>query len=132
EAAPERARERAGRRDGARRVPPDPPRNPDDARKAKEALDKGDLDEAAKQQEKARQELDRLARDLEQAAANSRDPREMAKQLARLQEDLRERLARETKDKPLDKLPAGRRSALEKQQEAIEKAAARLKVPQGD
>lgn len=127
-----KAKELADKTDAASRIAQKQPLKPDDAAEAKNALDKGNLDEALKQQEKARQELERLARDLEQAVADSRDPREMAKQLARLQEDLRDRLAQETKDKSLDKLPAERRTALEKQQETIEKAAARLKVPQGN
>jgi hypothetical protein len=127
-----RAKDLAEKTDAASRVAQTSPLNPDDASQAKDALDKGDLDEAARQQEKARQELERLARDLEQAAANSKDPREAAKQLARLQDDLRGRLAQETRDKPLDQLPAERRSALEKQQEAIEKATARLPVPEGE
>ncbi len=127
-----KARELADKTDAASRASETPPLNPKDAENAKNALDKGALNEAAKDQEKAARELDRLARDLEQAAANSRDPREMAKQLARLQEDLRQRVAQETKDKPLDQLPAERRAALERQQEAIEKATAKLKTPQGD
>lgn len=127
-----KAKELADKTDTASRIAQTAPLNPDDAAKAKDALDRGDLDEAAKQQEKARQELERLARDLEQAAADTKDPREMAKQLARLQEDLRNRVAQETKDKPLDTLPAERRAAFEKQQEAIERAAAKLKIPVGD
>ena len=127
-----KAKDLAEKTDAASRVAQAPPLNPEDADQAKNALDQGDLDEAARRQEKARQELERLARDLEQAAANSKDPREAAKQLARLQEDLRGRLAQETKDKPLDELPADRRAALEKQQQAIEKATARLPVSEGD
>ena len=127
-----KAKDLAEKTDAATRVAQTPPLKPDDAAEAKSALDKGNLDEAMKQQEKARQELERVARDLEQAAANSRDPREAAKQLARLQEDLRGRLAQETKDKPLDRVPAERRAALERQQEAIEKAASKLPIPKGD
>jgi hypothetical protein len=127
-----KAKDLADKTDAASRIAQTQPLKPDDAAEAKNALDKGDLDEAMRQQEKAKQELDRLARELEHAAANSRDPREAAKQLARLQEDLRGRLAQETKDKKLDQLPAERRAALEKQQEAIEKAAAKLKIPEGD
>src|SRR5262249_15124635 len=127
-----KAKELADKTDAASRIAQTQPLKPDDAAEAKNALDKGNLDEAMQRQEQARQELDRRARELDQAAADSRDPREAAKQLARLQEDLRGRLAQETKDKSLDKLPAERRAALEKQQEAIEKATSRLKVPQGD
>src|SRR5262249_9144171 len=52
-----------------------------------------------------------------------------AKQLERLQEDLRQRVADATKEAPLDKLPKDRREAFEKQQEAIRKAAQKLSVP---
>jgi hypothetical protein len=127
-----RAKELADKTDAASRIAQSAPLNPEDAAGAKAALDKGDLDEAAKLQEKFRQELERLARDLEQAAADSKDPREMARQLARLQDDLRNRVTQETKDKPLDQLPAERRAAFEKQQEAIERAASKLKTPTGD
>jgi hypothetical protein len=127
-----KAKELAEKTDAASRIAQTPPLKTDDADQARTALENGDLDEAAKQQEKARRELERLARDLEQSAANTRDPREAAKQLARLQDELRHRLGEETKDTPLDRLPAERRAALEKQQEAIERAAARLKLPAGD
>jgi hypothetical protein len=127
-----KAKALAEKTDTPTRIAQTPPLNPDDAQKAKDALDQGNTEEAAKQQEKLRQELERLARDLEQAAANSKDPREAAKQLARLQEELRNRLAQETKEKGLDKLPAERRASLEKQQEAIERATSKLKAPMGD
>jgi hypothetical protein len=127
-----KAKDLAEKTDAASRIAQTQPLNPEDADKPKQALDKGDLDEAAKEQEKLRQELERLARDLEQAAANSKDPREAARQLARLQDELRNRLAQETKNKPLDDLPAERRAAMEKQQEAIERAVSKLKTPDGD
>jgi hypothetical protein len=127
-----KAKELADKTEAPTRIAQTQPLNPDDAASAKDSLEKGNIDEALKQQEMARRELERLARDLEQAAANSRDPREAARQLARLQEDLRGRLAQETKDKPLDRVPAERRSALEKQQEAIQKAIERLKTPAGN
>ena len=127
-----KAKDLAAKTDTASRIAQSQPLKPDGAAEAKNALDRGNLDEAMKEQEKARQELERLARDLEQAVADSRDPREAAKQLARLQEDLRGRLAQEAMNKPLDQVPADRCAALEKQQEAIERAAARLKTPAGD
>ncbi|HEX3149341.1 MAG TPA: hypothetical protein VHR66_14805 [Gemmataceae bacterium] len=127
-----KAKDLAEKTDTPTRIAQTAPLNSDDAQKAKDALDQNNLDEAVKQQEKLRQELERLARDLEQAAANSKDPREAARQLARLQEELRNRLAQETKEQGLDKLPAGRRQALEKQQEAIERATSKLKAPAND
>ena len=125
-----KSREFGNQTDNASRAAQAAPLKTDDS--AKTALDKGDLDEAAKQQEKAAQELDRLAADLENAAAKTRNPREAAGQLAQLQEALRQRLGKETKDKPLANLPKEERDALARQQEAIEKAAAKLKTPPGD
>ena len=126
-----KAKDLAEKTDAASRVAQTPPLNPDDAENAKTALDNGDLDDAARQQEKARQELERLARDLEQAAANTRDPRKAASG-SRNCRRLRGRLAQETKDKPLDQMPAERREALGKQQEAIEKASGPAAGPRGD
>ncbi len=107
-----KAKDLAAKTDTASRIAQSQPLKPDGAAEAKNALDRGNLDEAMKEQEKARQELERLARDLEQAVADSRDPREAAKQLARLQEDLRGRLAQEAMNKPLDQVPADRRERL--------------------
>lgn len=127
-----KTRELADKTDTATRVAQTPPLRPTDAEAAKNALDQGNLDAAAKEQEKVRQELERLARDLEKAVAESRDPREATLQLARLQEDLRQRLVQETQKTPLDQLPAEKRRALEKQQEAIARAAKQLRTPEVD
>lgn len=124
-----KTKELSEKTDAATRAAQSSPINPADAVKAKEALERGNFDEAATAAEKARQELERAARDLESASGSARDAREAAKQLARLQEDLRQRVAQETAKTPLDKLPAERRTAIEAQQDAIRKAIAELKVP---
>ncbi|WP_020471242.1 hypothetical protein [Zavarzinella formosa] len=125
-----KAQEFGNQTDNASRAAQAAPLKADDA--AKKALDKGDLDEAAKQQEKAAQELDRLARELENAAAKTRNPREAAKQLAQLQENLRQKLAQETQVIPFAQIPKTEQEAITKQQDAIEKATAKLKTPEGD
>ena len=124
-----KARELADKTDTASRTAPLSPLKKDEIDKANEALKNGNLNDAVVQQERAAQELERLAKELEQAVARSRDPRETAKQLERLQEDLRQRMAEATKQTPLDQLPQERREALEKQQQAIANAAQKLSVP---
>ena len=96
DALAKKARDLAAKTDTPSRAADTPPLKSDDAAKATDALENGDLDEAAKQQEKVRQDLERLANALEAASADSRDARGTARQLARLQEDLRQRLAQET------------------------------------
>jgi hypothetical protein len=124
-----RARELADKTDTAARTAPLSPLNKDEIDKANEALKNGNLNDAVVQQERAALELQRLAKELEQAVARARDPREAAKQLERLQEDLRQKVAEATRKTPFEKLPMDRREAFEKQQQAIANAAQKLSVP---
>ncbi len=124
-----KARELADKTDAAARTAPLSPLKKDEIDKANEALKNGNLNDAVVQQERAAQELERLAKELEQAVAKARDPREAARQLERLQEDLRQRLADATRNTPLEQLPKDRRETFEKQQQAIGKAAQKLSVP---
>jgi hypothetical protein len=104
------------------------PLRPDDARKAAEALKQGDVGEALQKQDQAARELDRLARDFDAALSLARDPREAAKQLANLQEDLRKRVAEEASKK--DNVPlAERLKKFQPEQEALQRAAQTLEVP---
>ena len=64
------------------------PLKPEDAQKAADALKENNADEALKNQDQAAHELDRLANDLDKAIDLAKDPREAARQLARLEEDL--------------------------------------------
>src|SRR5262249_11456990 len=97
--------------------------------KAVEALNKGDANEALKRQEKNALDLDRLAADLDRAARLSRDPRDAARQLAKLQDGLKEQLASETNKKD-DKTPLKERlEELGKEQKALAEAARSLSVP---
>jgi hypothetical protein len=99
------------------------PLRPDEARKAAESLRKGDAAAAMQQQDQAARELDRLAGELSRAAELARDPREAARQLARLQEDLRQRAWQAPKkDDP----------TLPSEQKAIRDAAQQLSVPPDD
>src|SRR5206468_5686295 len=99
---------------------------------AADALKKGDADKALTKQEQTAQDLDRLANDLDRAVQLAKDPREAARQLARLQDDLKNRATNEARQTPLDKMPADRRDDLRKDQHAIKNAAERLSVPESN
>jgi hypothetical protein len=106
---------------------------PLDAEKPKEAadaLEKGDAGQALTKQEQTAQDLDRLANDLDRAIQLAKDPREAARQLARLQDDLKNRTADEHKKTPLAAMPHERLDELRKEQQAIKLAAETLPVPE--
>src|SRR5262249_565797 len=84
---------------------------------------------ALTRQEQTAQDLDRLARDLDRAIDLARDPREAARQLARLQEDLKNRTQNEARATPLDRMTPEKLEELRKDQDAIKQAARRLSVP---
>jgi hypothetical protein len=108
------------------------PLKPDDAHRAADALNRGDAADALKHQEQAENEMQRLARDLDRAAEQARDPKETARQLARLQKDLQQRLADETRKNYGQPPPADATKELESEQKAIAKAAENLSVPPND
>ena len=124
-----RGRELAAKTSGASRTGPLPPLKSEEIDKAVDALKNGNLADAVNQQQRAVLELDRLAEALKQAVAQARDPRMAVLQLERLQTDLRQRLSETLKEAPIDRLAKERREAFEKQQQAIQKAAAKLSVP---
>lgn len=124
-----RANKLAENTDTAARTAPLSPIHPEELEKVVEALKNGNVNDAIDQQEKASLELERLAKALEQAVTKAKDPREFAKQLSRLQEDLRQKVEAAVKETPLDLLPKDRREAIAKQQEAIRNAAAKLSIP---
>ncbi len=105
------------------------PLRPDDARKAAEALKENNVAQALQSQDQSARELDRLANELNRAIDLAKDPREAARQLARLEENLQKRMAEEAK-KPNDKAPLSERlEPLQREQEAIRQAAERLSLP---
>src|SRR5579864_262396 len=104
-----------------------------DASKPKEAadaLDKGDPNQALTKQEQTAQDLDRLANSLDKAVNLAKDPREAAKQLARLEDELKNRTSNEARKTPLNQMPAEKLDDLRKEQEAIKSAAERISVPE--
>ena len=101
------------------------PLKPQEAEKAAEDLKQNNIADALRNQDQSARELDRLANDLARAIDLAKDPREAARQLARLEEDLQKRLAEEAK-KPGQKSSA---EPLQREQEAIKQAAERLSVP---
>ncbi len=124
-----RVRELAEKTNAAARTAPLSTLKPDEIDKATDSLKNGNLASAVDQQERAAYDLDRLAEELESAVERARDPREAARQLERLQADLRQQLAESVKSKSIDRVPKDRREALEKQQQAIRKAAEKLSIP---
>lgn len=108
------------------------PLKPDEARKAAEDLKKGDAAEALKHQDQAANEMQRLARDLDRATELARDPKEAARQLARAQKDLQQRLNEEA-SKNMGKAPlAETMREMEREQKVIAEAAEKLSVPPRD
>jgi hypothetical protein len=105
------------------------PVRPEDARRATDALKDGDAKDAMNRQEILARNLDRLADGLDRATAATRDPRDAARQLAKLQDDLRQRVQDEMYRKNSDKPLAERLAELSKEQEAIRKAAEALSLP---
>ncbi|MGE3804720.1 MAG: hypothetical protein AB7K24_08625, partial [Gemmataceae bacterium] len=97
--------------------------------KAADLLKEGDPQKAIQEQSKAAKELDKLGSDLDKALDLAKDPREAAKQLARLQEGLQNRMEEELKKKD-DPTPLEKRLApLAEEQKAIQQAAAQLSTP---
>ncbi len=102
------------------------PLNQDPFNKANEQLEKGNAVEAMTEQEKAAQELDRLAQALERAVQDRKDPKKAAQQLAKLEDELRKKAA-EVKE-PNDEL----RKKTQKEQEAVRRATEQLSTPPGN
>ncbi len=102
---------------------------PDGAQKAAEALKQGHANQAIQNQDQAIRELERIAGKLDQAVTQAAEPREMARQLARAQEGLRDQLHSETrKPDAAEPLPQRVRK-LQKEQEALHQAVKQLSVP---
>jgi hypothetical protein len=105
------------------------PLRPEDAQKAADALKQGDAQEALKHQDQEAHDLDRLADELAKAIDLAKDPREAARQLARLEDALKQRTQDEIQKKDADKPLADRLKPLNQEQKAIHDAAERLSVP---
>ncbi len=105
------------------------PLKPEDAQKAADALKQGDPTEALKHQDQEAHDLDRVADDLAKAIDLAKDPREAARQLARLEDALKQK-AQEEMTKRNDRQPlAERLKPLEAEQKAIARATEKLSVP---
>jgi hypothetical protein len=105
------------------------PLRPEAASQAVQALREDNSGEALRFQHQNREELERLAKELDQAAERAREPREAARQLARLQEALRQSINEEGSKEPLkgEHLDAARR-----EQEALRRAVENLQLPAQD
>ncbi|MFO0927914.1 MAG: hypothetical protein U0736_12880 [Gemmataceae bacterium] len=100
------------------------PLQTDDAAKATDSLERGDSERAMQEQDRSARELDRLSHDLDRALRLAGDPREAARQLSRLEDELSRRTREEAK-RPDDR----RLAELAREQEAVRQAAEKLSVP---
>jgi len=105
------------------------PLNTEEAKKALEALQKGEAQEALRKQHQAALEFDRLAADLDRAQRQAQDAKEAAKQLARWQEAIKEKLADEASKKDAKQSLEERLKKLDREQQALQQAAEKLSVP---
>ncbi|MCX7699568.1 MAG: hypothetical protein N2039_01690, partial [Gemmataceae bacterium] len=108
------------------------PLESDKARDAAKELEQGNIADALSKQEQSAQELDRLANDLQRAIDLARDPKEAAKQLARWQNDLKNRVQEEAKDWAPDPVDPERLKEWRQEQESLRRAAAQVPVPEKD
>jgi hypothetical protein len=99
------------------------PLKSEEAERAADALKHNDVGEAVRHQDQAAGELDRLANDLDRAADLAKDPREVAHQLARVEEGMQKRL---TAEAPKD---ARRLEEMRREQAAVARAAEQVSVP---
>lgn len=105
------------------------PLKPEDAQRAADALKQGDPTEALKHQDQEAHDLDRVADQLAKAIDLAKDPREAARQLARLEEAVKQKALEEI-TKQNDRQPlAERLKPLQAEQKAIARATERLSVP---
>jgi hypothetical protein len=104
---------------------------PKEARKALEALKQGDAVEALRHQDESAGKLNQFAAQFDRAIKDSRDPRELARQLARLEDALSYQAQAVTnrKDENPDRPLAERLKPLQEVQKAVEETAKRLSVP---
>jgi hypothetical protein len=100
-----------------------------DLEHAEKDLEKGDTRDAVARQERAAKEMIRLSYALEMAAQVARDPSEAARQLAALQQVLRQTTEEEARRADGEKPLAERLKPLKAEQEALRRAAERLSVP---
>ncbi|GIW80938.1 MAG: hypothetical protein KatS3mg105_2745 [Gemmatales bacterium] len=105
------------------------PLDPQASQQAAQLLDEGDPRKALALQDQSARDLERLGRELDRAIQLSEDPREAARQLAQLQEALRNKTAEEVSRKNAQEPLTSRLKPLIEEQRALERAAAQLSVP---
>ncbi|NBO90830.1 MAG: hypothetical protein EBV06_00710 [Planctomycetia bacterium] len=99
------------------------PLKPDDAEKAAKSLGDGDGEKALMEQDRIARDLDKLARDLQRLADAANDPREAARQLAVMEEELGKKTRAEKE------LTRDKSAALAREQKAIHEAVRDLTTP---
>ena len=118
--------------DNPRKAAQTKPLNAEKPKEAADALDKGDANDALTKQDMTIQDLDRLAKELDNAVKLAQDPREAAHQLKRFQEDLKNRTTNESLKTPLEKMPADQLKELHQDQQAIKNAIKQLSIPESN
>ena len=98
-------------------------------RRAADRLGRNELVEAQTEVEKLAQSIDRTATEFDKWAAERRDAKAAARQLAAWQDDLRVRLAATVKPTPLDAVPAASKVGFRAEQRALLRSAERLSLP---
>ncbi len=122
------ARKLAGETQAPARTARTEPLRPEPAQQAADALKEGDPNKAVGLQDQTIRDLERISTALDKAVNLAQDPREAAKQLARLQDDLKNRVNEEIKKDAQQPL-AERLKPLQREQQALQQAAERLSVP---
>lgn len=105
------------------------PLQPEQFDKPGEHLEKNQAIKAMTEQEKAARELDRLARELERDIQQRQDPKIAARQLARVEDELRKKAKDALKDQRFDQLDQAMQDRMRAEQEALRQATERLSVP---
>lgn len=104
------------------------PLKSEDAQRAAQALREDNVAEAVRLQQETRDELERLAKELDQASEWAREPREAARQLAGLQEALRQKLHEQEATERRNPAGTASRDAIRREQAALSRAVEELPV----
>jgi hypothetical protein len=126
----DRAAQLARQTDPATRAAGAPPLRPEAAQQAADALKQADVAEALQRQEQAVRDLEKGADNLAQAAELSRDPKVAARQLARLQDQLLQKLMNQVKKTDVRVPVSEQLKDVQKEQDAIRQAAENLDLSQ--
>jgi hypothetical protein len=101
----------------------------EESQRATDALKEGDTAEAVRRQERAANDMERLAQAFERSAKMAGDPKEAARQLEQAENSLSQRVKDDANSKDSKQPLSERLKPLEEEQKAIQRAAERMSVP---